>query len=376
MKIEQTIQVILVIVLTAACQPTNNITGQAITQENDSVKIGALLSLSGEAALYGQATLEGIEEAVREQNAKGGIQGRQIELVVETYDTLNTVEGIGGLHKLVETDHIQYIIGPTWDDPAITGAANELGVIMIATDNSDSAEKEINLPNIYSLEYPNSNMFSTLAQYSIKHGKTRIAIIYDQNSWAQNVAEEFAKQEGITVVYKTQVTIDNKDFSTEILKIKKEQPDAIFVAFANEMPKVPFFKQLREQGINVPVYGAPSTESQMLLDNVGAQMEEIAYYPFPKTNPQATAFMQSYEDTRGKAPSLPYITNGYDAANMVFEGLKNDVKNAREMKEYLDTTAFHTITYGDIRFNEKGFVESDQALFDIKTVKEGQFVVA
>ena len=78
------------------------------------IRIGAVLALTGAASIHGQNEREGLELARKEINSKGGIAGKQVEIIYED-DQTDSAKSVTAIKKLVEVDNINLIIGGTWD---------------------------------------------------------------------------------------------------------------------------------------------------------------------------------------------------------------------------------------------------------------------
>lgn len=89
-------------------------------ETKESIKLGGLFILTGPGSTIGQEELKGAELAVQEINNEGGINGQQIELVVENASFLEPNKTLSAVLKLITNDQVIAIVGPTWDELAQT----------------------------------------------------------------------------------------------------------------------------------------------------------------------------------------------------------------------------------------------------------------
>jgi branched-chain amino acid transport system substrate-binding protein len=167
--------------------------GGKSASETGSIKIGVSMPLSGEAASYGEAGRAGLMLALKEINDAGGIDGRQVELVIE--DDKCGAAGAAAFQKLITVDKVSALIGPVCSPAA--GAANpvsrEAGIpnILIGAsapgvaggdDSTFSGYASDSLQGKFVAEY----VYNTL-------GKKSVAILYVKNDWGEGLQTVFAK---------------------------------------------------------------------------------------------------------------------------------------------------------------------------------------
>jgi len=346
-------------------------------KEIGEVKIGALLSLSGDAAYFGDGELKAIQLAIEEENQKGGINGRKIKLVVEDMGTLNEVSAITSLKKLVSIDKVSIIIGPTWDLPGVASVAEEEKVILISPDNTEGVETGQNLDYFFSTWYSQRAEMKALAKFAEKENYDRIIIVRDGHIYSETVANQFiesAKGKDITIVDTFIVMTGSKDFRTELLKIKNLGANAILFTTSDEVSRGLLMKQIKELGLNIVVLGTSAVENKDFLKNYGSHAENSVFYAYPKTREEQLQFLEKFKIKYGADPSGPAAPNAYDATKIAITAIRQGAETANEIKEILNTQEFPSITFGKLKFDDKGFVSLESADIIIKTVKNGQFV--
>lgn len=341
------------------------------TTEPESVKIGVLVDLTGPAAFFGEDELRAFQLAIDEENSKGSTQ---FKLVVED-SHFDTTQSITALKKLVYVDNVPVILGPTWDMPAVSQAANEEKVVMIADSNTPGVEQDQNLPYIFSTLFSVRRELSELSKFSKTKNINKVVILRDTDLFSQVISTLFkqAASTNLLIVDELTVLTGETDFKTTLLKIGLESTDAIFYTFATEEQKPLIIKQLYELGWRKPLLSVSSSESPTLLKNAGQYLKEIPlYYAVPQFD--QSEFLAKFRQKYNMLPTSPVATNAYDAANIAISALKNTDGSPEKIKDYLMSNTFPSITFGTLKFDEIGHVDDKTSNYIIKTARENQFI--
>ena len=357
---------------------TSCTTGSIVKEQDEVVKIGALLSLTGDAASFGEGELKAIQLAIDEENQRGGVNGKEIKLVVEDTGTLDTVTAITALRKLFYVDKVKAVIGPTWDMPGVSIVAEQENIVLVSPDNTEGVESEQNLEFFFSTWHPQGAEMDTLAEFAQRNNYNKIVIIRDDDVFSQTVADGFektAKDKNIEILGNYIVLVDSKDFRTELLKIREQGADAILATFASEIPRGPLLRQIKELGLDVKVLGTAVVENNDLLENYADYAEETVFYTYPRVNNAQIEFFDRYRERYKVEPVGPAAPNAYDAAKIIISALRQGAENSDEIKEILNSQEFPSVAFGELRFNDKGFVSVESTDIAIKTVRNKEFVM-
>jgi branched-chain amino acid transport system substrate-binding protein len=237
--------VVIVIAIAKNSQKTPN-----ISLTNSPIKIGAILSLTGDAAPWGEYAKNGINLAVKNINDNGGIDGRLVQVVIED-DHTDPKQGVSAWNKLTTIDHVQGVIGGVFDFTAqpLIPLAHEAKIAYISPSNFRIAGGfDLNDQSFVML-----TDFSTviralkneLNQSSVK----KLAVVHFKSTFGNEIAKtlgtvmnELGKR---NIIDESYGQIGNNDFKTLIIKLKQENVDTVFLdAVAND-PLI-FFKQSRD----------------------------------------------------------------------------------------------------------------------------------
>jgi len=370
-KITATGAVILLIILAGCSQSP---TGSAI--QDNTVKIGVIATLTGFGAYLGQQEVRGLELAATEINAHGGINGKEIILIIEDSKT-QPKDAVTATNKLIHVDKVKYIIGDSWSTTtaAIVPLTNLNKVILISP---DALLDSLSVDDYFFRTIPTTlEMVKPLAQYAFKNTSVRtIVLMIAQNPYAiehgNAFKAEFEKLGGkVLSIYEFEMA--TIDLRSELTKIKTQNPDAIFNLHASGPPLGRTMKQAIELGIDVEWFGSFGVESAALV----AEFPEASHgiiYPYPydpeSTLPSVTLFINKYQKEYGELPDNT-AANAYDALMVLATALQQGSENPDEVKKaILNINNFHGAS-GLINFDENGDIKQDIL---IKQIQNGEFI--
>lgn len=307
-----------------------SMTGCAGAQSGDIV-IGNIQDLSGATSVFGKAVANGAEVAVQKLNDAGGINGRKIKLV--TYDTKGDVkEAINAYNRLTGQDKAVAVVGPPISNIGIALApiANEKKVSIVGSFIDPRVTvKEDGTPQPYMfLMQPSSVQYAEiLASYSLdKLGAKKLAVLYDQsNAFSVSLVKpfmEYVKKKGGEIVAEEIYAKGDKDYKTQLSKIKDTNADALY--FPNYVQDcVVVVKQAKQLGLTMPIVGgldfAPPFATMVNDENAADNL----YFAnnFSETEPQLQEVNAAYKAKFNEEPTnKAYL--GYDKIMIIAEAIK------------------------------------------------------
>lgn len=321
------------------------------TAASSTVKLGLNYELSGDVSTYGAGLVQGIEMAVAEINAAGGVLGKQIELV-KADNKSQTDEAANVSARLATRDKVVAILGPATSGnvKAALPAAQENKVPLIsASATADDVTLDSNgkvREYVFKTCFSDSFQGVTMANFAFNELKfTKAAILRDNTSdyskgLTKSFTETFTKLGGSFVGEQAYQAKDS-DFKTLLTSIKAANPEVLFVpGYYEEVGLI--IKQARELGLNVPVLGADGFDSPKLLEIAGAQALENVYYSnhytSSDTTPEVVKFKEAFNKKTGKDPDA-FNALGYDMAYMVADAIKRaGAADPVKLKEALAAT--------------------------------------
>ena len=168
------------------------------------IKLGASFPLSGEVASYGQKAKRGIELAVEECNAKGGVLGRSVSIDFQD-DRNDKKDAVSIVTKFATIDKLPVVFGSAGSSCtlAIAPIANRNRVVLISPISSSAQLSTDGGPFFFRTVPADNVQAEILAKWVYATGKRRVVVIFTNNSWGKPLADGFAdrfKALGGTVV--------------------------------------------------------------------------------------------------------------------------------------------------------------------------------
>lgn len=345
-------------------------------EEDNTIKIGGIAPLSGAVAVYGEECTNGVNLAVEEINAAGGINGKKIVYIAED-DEGDPAKSVNAYKKLTTQDGIRMIIGSLTSGCtiALTSSAQAQGVIQIAP--AATAEAVTDAGNyIFRTCFIDPFQGSIGGKFASENLKTKkAAILYDiGNDYSvglqENFIKEFTKNGGEIVANESYITGD-KDFNAQLTKIKAANPDVVYLPdYYGTVALIA--KQLRNQGIMTPIIGADGWDG--LTDNAGDEVLNGFYsnhYAADSSDPAVQAFVKNFKAKYNKEPNA-FAALGYDSMYLLKDAIlkagTTDVKAVRDALEKIDAD----YVTGHIKFDEKHNPVKSAVMIELVKNAEGK----
>ncbi|MDC1142237.1 ABC transporter substrate-binding protein [Planctomycetota bacterium] len=314
----------LMVTLIVGCKGDN---GSGVTE--DSVKLGLFVSTSGKISTFGQDTKNGVDLAVKEINAAGGIKGKKIELFA--YDTASLPkEGGNAASKLVSQDKVLMAMGAVASSISLAAAPvfNDAGIPMISPSSTNPDVTGIG-ENVFRICYLDDFQGGACAVFASKDLKAKKAAILrnQDDAYSTGLADYFSlkfKALGGEIVQDESYAGGTKDFNTQITNIKGANPDVIFVpVYYNDVALIA--KQFRAQGVDAPLLGGDGWESSQLIPTAGTALEGCYFgnhYSQEDKSEKVQNFVKGYTKEYEKAPSS-LAALGYDVVWVVKKAIED-----------------------------------------------------
>ena len=321
---------LLLFIILAACAP-----------EQNSIKIGIIAPLTGNLANVGQELVQGMNIARDEINAAGGINGKQLQLVVED-GKCDPKEATSAATKLIQIDRVKVIIGGT-----CTGES--MAIAPIATQNKVVELSPMTSGSVYSntgewtfRTNPVDRATEIVQLLADKHFQ-KLAIISEQTAFSQSIRTDFkanAEKQGMSVVADENFESKEVDFRSYLTKMQSASPDAYFLNTNSGPVGTNLARQAKELGLT-PLYGSRGYE----LANPAQfpkELEGITFYGSAgvvNTNTsQATKLFDAYRKRTGKEPFCAFcVASQYDDTKLIAQALQACGENTECMKNWLYT---------------------------------------
>jgi branched-chain amino acid transport system substrate-binding protein len=294
------------------------------------LKVAVLAPLSGAVPTFGAAMKNGIELATEEWNAKGGVLGRQIELVVED-SQCEADPAVNAANKVVDQDGVKFILGELCSKASIpvSEIAEAKGVVQISgsstntsvTLNVDGSTKQY----VYRTCFIDPFQGLVGAKFASDNlgAKTAFIMLDQGNDYVRGLAEAFEEsftELGGTVVGKETYTSQDTDFSAILSKVAEANPDVIFLP--DYYPIVNLVgAQAKQMGVTAPMLGGDGWDSPDLSPASAAGGYFVNHYTSDSTAPIVVDFVTKFEAKYGAVPDA-IAALAYDAANVMYAGIE------------------------------------------------------
>jgi branched-chain amino acid transport system substrate-binding protein len=348
----------------------------------DTIKIGFLGALTGDVAMYGKPTLDGMKMAAEEINAAGGVVGKKIE-IVEADDRGDKQEGASVTQKLISRDKVVAIVGdPTTGITKVAAPiAQKAGVVLLSAGATGPGVVEVG-DYIFRDTLLDSIAIPACIEYFAKDLKfKKVAIITsDNNDYSVGLSQTFRdaakKVSSIKIVADEKVKDGDKDFSAQVTNIKAQKPDVIlFSGYYTEGALI--MKEARKQGIKCSMFGGDGLFSPKFIELGGTAVEgsmsALGFSPDQAT-PETEKFINGFKAKHnGELPGL-FDAQGYDAIKLLADAMTR--ANSIDPKVFKDALA-KTKNFAGVSgtISMQASREPIKSPLSLLFVKDGKFVL-
>src|SRR5438309_2390956 len=329
------------------------------------IRIGASLSLTGTYAKLGRNQHEGYKLCEKDLNAKGGLLGRKVELVV--YDDQSTPATAVRLYeKLITEDKVDGVMGP-YSSPVTEASVNvteKYKKVMVAplaaTTSIFKRPPDKKRHYVFMVISPAEVYLEGLIDTAAKRGLKTVAVVNEDTLFSKAAASgavELAKKRGMQVIFQEAYPKGNTDFSALLTKVKSLNPDVIAAATYFD-DAVALTRQMRELNVNPKAYGVTvGGDLPEFYDTLKSNAEYVyGATQWEHTLPYAgnQEWLESYKKEFAHDPSY-HSAAGYAGCLVYAEAAKRaNSLDADKVREQLLKLEMRTI-FGDYKVDADGF---------------------
>ncbi len=289
----------------------------APSAEGGSFKIGVIGPLTGPAAAYGIAVENGVDLAVKEINAAGGVNGAMLE--VNSQDDEHDPEKSVNAYNTLKDWEMQMLVGAVTSKPCIAVATESANDNLFQITPSGSAVECAAPENVFRVCFADPAQGTASAQYISEHKLgTKIAIIYDSSTeYSAGIRESFvaeAANQNLEIVADEAFTADtNTDFSVQLDKAKDAGADLVFLPIYYQEASV-ILKQASDKEFAPVFFGVDGMDGILSVENFDTSLAEgvMLLTPFSATEEGSKAFTDAYVAAYGIEPNQ-FAADAYDA---------------------------------------------------------------
>jgi branched-chain amino acid transport system substrate-binding protein len=344
-------------------------------EEKKEIRIGATLPLTGDAAVWGKNTQEGIDLALGEINAGGGILGRKLSIVYEDTKAAPS-EGVSAYRKLTSISKVKVIIDDSVSGVTLAMAplAQKDHVVVLST---GATAPKISEAGEYIFRIWNSDAYEgeVSADYAFDTlGLRSVSTLYINNDYGSGLEQVFTTRftgRGGKIQLSESFEQNTADMRTQLAKIQAGKPEALYlVGYPKEIPIA--LRQARELGMTMPFLGTVAMQDPQLIQSAGYSAEGLIFpYPKDSAGQDAAVFKSSFHKKYAKEPGITADV-GYDAVNMIAKAMEiSGGTGGEDIVKGLNLLKAYPGASGVMTFDQNGDVHKPMGL---KTVSKGQFV--
>jgi len=338
--------------------------------------IGFVAQLTGSQAELGVQERNGVQLAVENINASGGIAGHKIELIIR--DDFGTTDETQVVDRELVKAGVIAIIGHATSAQTLSGlkVTNPAKVLMIGS--TVSTPELSGLKDYFFRVYPSfKDSAQTFAQHIYnKDDIKRLAIIYDNDntayskSYSKIVTDRIKSLGGIITGEVSFSSVTQPDFFPLLLKLRESKTEGLLI-IASDMDTAVIAQRARLMGWKIPLFTSSWAPTENLIDNGGQAVEGVKFeqaYALTSQSKTLLNFKTRYKARFGNVP-LFGATLSYDATMVLSAGLKKTSGKSEGLRQALLETRHFPGLMGSFSFDEFGDVERPYYLGTIRNEK-------
>lgn len=332
-----------------------NMSGSSVDSSGDVLRIGEVGSMTGSEATFGTSTHNGIELALKQVNAAGGVKGKKFQLI-SLDDQGKPEEAATAVTKLITQNGVTAILGEVASSRSLAMAPiaqnHQIPMITPSSTNPDVTKKGDYIFRVCFIDPFQGTVMAKFAANNLKAKK--IAVLRDvKNDYSIGLAkffEETLKTLGGSVIVTQSYSAGDIDFKSQLTDIRGKAPDAIFIpGYYTEVGLIA--RQARELGITVPLMGGDGWDSPKLAEIGGDAVNNTYFsnhYSAENKAPNVQDFIAKFKEAYGVIPD-GLAAMGYDAAMVLIDAMKRAKSlNTPDIRDALAATKDYKAVTGNI----------------------------
>ncbi|WP_225411709.1 ABC transporter substrate-binding protein [Stigmatella hybrida] len=301
---------------------------EAPPSTSDTILIGGVGSLTGNEATFGISARSGIEMAIQEANAAGGVKGKK--LAVRVYDSQGKPEEAAqAVTRLIAQDKVAVIIGEAASSVSLAMAEKaqpaQVPMISYSSTAPEVTQKGDYIFRVCFIDPFQGLVMAKFAKENLKVSK--VAILTDNKSaYSLGLADVFSakfKEMGGEITGTESYSKGDTDFRAQLTAMKRSKPDAVFVpGYYTDVGIIA--RQARELGMKVPLLGGDGWDSDKLFELGGSAVEGSYFsnhYAADNPDPVLKVFIEKYQKAYGSVPDT-VAALAYDATLVAVDAMK------------------------------------------------------
>ena len=336
-------------------------------QNDATVKVGLLSTLSGPGAGLGVDIRDGFQLAVKLSGGK--FSGKSVDVIVAD-DQASPDVGRQTADRLIKRDKVDFMTGIVFSNVMLAvGAPTFQAKTFYISANagpSQLAGEQCN-PYFFSASYQNDNMHEAVGKVVTDKGFKNVALIAPNYPAGKDAIAGFKRFYKGDVASETYTTLNQLDYGTELSKLRATKPDAVYIFLPGGMG-INFIKQFVGAGLSkdITLFGPGFSGDEDVIKAVGEPMLGMfntSQWGHDMDNAANKKFVAEFEKAYGRLPTL-YAAQGYDAARLIEAAVrdsKGKLDDKAAVRKALEAAKFDSVR-GAFKFNTNHFPIQDYYL--------------
>lgn len=357
--------------------------GSTDTADTQTFKLGSIGPLTGDAAIYGQAVVNGAKLAVDEINASDS----KIKFEFQDEDDEDDGEKSSNAYNTLMDWGMQVLVGPT-----TTGASMAVADLcyndrtFMITPSASAVDVTSGKDNVFQVCFTDPNQGISSADYIFEHmPESKLAVIYrNDDAYSQGIRDTFVQEaadKGMEVVYQGTFTNDTAtDFTVQLTGAQKAGADLVFMPIYYQPASI-ILAQAKQMGYVPTFFGVDGMDGILTMENFDASLAEglMLLTPFSATVPETQSFVDAYTAAYTIEPNQ-FAADAYDGVYIVKEALEKagctaDMSNAdicEALVAQMTQISYTGLTGKDMTWNAEGQVSKAPTAY---VIKGGEYVL-
>ena len=301
---------------------------------DDTIKVGAVLSVTGPASFLGEPEKNTVLMMVDEVNAAGGLLGKKLEAVILDDET-DVNKAVLGAQRLIRMDKVVAVLGPTTSGNTLAIMQN-VAAAEVPMISFSAAEKIVSPVNPWIFKNPQSDRHAVarILEHAKGRGYKKLAILTVSDGFGQagrEVLKELVPAGGFELMADEVYGPKDTDMTAQLTKIKSVSPDAVICWGTNPGPAV-VAKNRVQLGMTTPLYMSHGVASKKFIELAGEAAEGlmlpagklIVAAQLPDSDPQKKVLMDYTKmyDEKFHQPVSTFGGHGWDGVMLFAEAVK------------------------------------------------------
>jgi branched-chain amino acid transport system substrate-binding protein len=356
-------------------------------QGKEPLKVGALLSVTGPAAFLGAPEARTLEMLVADLNAKGGVDGHPVQLVLK--DTSgDPAKAVSFAKQLMEEEKVFAIIGPatSGESIAVKPVAEEGKTLLLSCAAAETIVSPV-APHVFKVAPRDGYAAEMIFRRMKKMGVKRIGFLSSNTGFGKggkDQVEKLAPQHGIEIAVSDVYDKAATDLTAEVTKMKAAKVEAI-LNWSIEPAQSIVIKNARQIGLTVPIFQSHGFANIQYAKAAGAAAEGVMFpasrivvaETLSEKHPQkpvVAAYKKAYE-ARYKEDVSTFGGHAYDALMLLAGAVKQAGLDREKVRAALEGTRGFVGTAGVFNLSPADHNGLALDAFEMLTVKNGKFAV-